>query len=112
MKVVTLSGAVIAKNGNVTGGNTSFDSQLSHWEQAKLDKVCNRSDLHMYAVLRRLAQARHRMSELRVERTRLSRALSHRGSGSRSQQVEVRCCCSLCTGAERLNPSCVAGVST
>ena len=39
VKVVTLSGAVIAKNGNITGGSTSYDSRLSHWEQAELDEV-------------------------------------------------------------------------
>ena len=39
MKVVTLSGAVIAKNGNITGGSTSYDSRLSHWEQTELDEV-------------------------------------------------------------------------
>lgn len=39
VKVVTLKGAVIAKNGNMTGGTASYEDSASHWEQKDLEEV-------------------------------------------------------------------------
>ena len=41
MKVVTLAGAVISKNGNMTGGTASFEDSASHWEQKDIEEVGN-----------------------------------------------------------------------
>lgn len=71
VKAVTLAGGVIARNGNMTGGNSRQDrGGVSHWARAEVE------------------EARELKERLQEEHQRLKRVLRYSGKGSRAHRLK------------------------